>query len=79
MRAVETRFKNLEQEHWRKSDPAAIERTNGMLSQLEESISVIEKDLAAAKASSNTKKIDELTKALEARQSWLAVVRQNAN
>jgi hypothetical protein len=79
MRAVEKRFKELEQEQWRKSDPAAIERTNGMLSQLEESISLIEKELVAATASKDSKKITELTKALEARSSWLAVVKQNAN
>jgi hypothetical protein len=79
MRAVEKKFKDLEQEQWRKSDPAAIERTNGMLSQLEESIAVIEKDLAAATASQDSKKTAELSKALEARKSWLEVVKQNAS
>ena len=79
MRAVEKRFKDLEQEQWRKSDPAAIERTSGMLSQLEDSIAGIEKDLAAATASQDSKKTAELSKALEARKSWLEVVKQNAN
>jgi hypothetical protein len=79
MRAVEKKFKDLEQEQWRKSDPAAIERTNGMLSQLEESIAIIEKDLAAATASQDSKKTAELSKALEARKSWLEVVKQNAS
>jgi hypothetical protein len=79
MRAVEKRFKDLEQEQWRKSDPAAIERTSGMLSQLEDSIAGIEKDLAAATASQDSKKTAELSKALEARRSWLEVVKQNAN
>lgn len=79
MRAVEKKFKDLEQEHWRKSDPAAIERTNGMLAQLEDSILVIEKDLAEATAAKDTKKAAELTSALQARKSWLEVVKQNAN
>lgn len=79
MRSVEKKFKDLEQEHWRKSDPAAIERTSGMLSQLEESISAIEKDLAAATEAKDAKKIAEHTSALAARKSWLEVVKQNAN
>jgi hypothetical protein len=79
MRTVEKKFKDLEQEHWRKSDPAAIERTNGMLSQLEDSISALEKDLAEATASKDSKKTTELTAALAARKSWLEVVKQNAN
>lgn len=79
MRAVEKKFKELEQEHWRKSDPAAIERSNGMLSQLEDSISAIEKDLAAATSVKDAKKTTELTAALAARKSWLEVVRQNAS
>lgn len=79
MRAVEKKFKDLEQEHWRKSDPAAIERTNGMLSQLEDSITVIERDLAKAAAAQDSKKTAELTAALEARKSWLEVVKKNAS
>ena len=79
MRAVEKKFKDIEQEHWRKSDPAAIERTNGMLSQLEDSIATLEKDLAAATAAKDSKKTTELTAALAARKSWLEVVKQNAN
>lgn len=79
MRAVEKKFKDIEQEHWRKSDPAAIERTNGMLTQLEESITALEAELAAASSKSDTKKTAELTAALAARKSWLEVVKQNAN
>lgn len=79
MRAVEKRIRDLEQEQWRKSDPAAIERTNGVLSQLELSIANLESDLAKASASNDTKKAKELTDALAARKSWLEVVKQNAN
>ena len=79
MRAIEKKFKDIEQDHWRKSDPAAIERTSGMLSQLEDSISTLEKDHADAAATKDSKKTTELTAALEARKSWLEVVKQNAN
>lgn len=79
MRAVEKRFKEFEQEQWRKSDPAAIERTNGVLSQLEQSIATLESDLSAATSANNTKKAQELTDALAARRSWLEVVKQNAS
>jgi hypothetical protein len=79
MRAVEKKFKDLEQEQWRKSDPAAIERTNGVLSQLELSIANLESDLSAATAANDTKKTKELTDALAARKSWLEVVKQNAS
>ena len=79
MRAVEKKFKDLEQEQWRKSDPAAIDRTNGVLSQLELSISSLESDLSAATAANDTKKTKDLTDALAARKSWLEVVKQSAN
>lgn len=79
MRAVEKRVKEAEAEQWRKSDPAAIERTNGVLSQLEQSIANLETDLAKASAAKDSKKISELEAALEARKSWLQVVKQNAS
>jgi len=79
MRAVEKRVKDAEQEHWRKSDPAAIERTNGVLSQLEDSITKLEQELKAAEAANDSSKIQKAKDALEARRSWLEVVKQNQN
>ena len=79
MRAVEKRVKDAEQEHWRKSDPAAIERTNGVLSQLEDSITKLEKELKAAEAANDSSKIQKAKQALDARRSWLEVVKQNQN
>ena len=79
MRAVEKRIKDAEQEHWRKSDPAAIERTSGVLSQLEQSIAKLEKELQAAELAGDSSKIQEAKDALEARRSWLTVVKQNQN
>lgn len=79
MRAVEKKIKDAEQENWRKSDPAAIERTSGVLSQLEESIAKLEKELEAAELAGNSSKIQQAKDALEARRSWLTVVKQNQN
>ena len=76
MKAVEKKFKDYEQEQWRASDPAAIERTNSVVQQLLESIEKLEKELVAAEASNDSKKIDKAKEALSARQSWLEVVKQ---
>ena len=74
-KAIESRVKAVEQEHWRKTDPTTIDRTNSVSSQLEESILKLEKDLQAANASSDAKAIQKATEALEARKAWLEVVR----
>ena len=79
MRAVEKKIKDAEQENWRKSDPAAIERTSGVLAQLEQSISKLEQELRAAEAANDSAKIQKAKEALEARKSWLTVVKQNQN
>lgn len=79
MRAVEKKIRDADQEHWRKSDPAAIERTNGVLSQLEESIGKLEKELEAAMTSGDSSNVEKAKAALETRRSWLAVVKQNQN
>jgi hypothetical protein len=75
MKTVEKRFKDFEQEQWRASDPAAIERTNSVISQLLESIEKLEKELAGAEASNDPSRIAKAKEALQARQSWLEVVR----
>lgn len=79
LKAVEKKVRDVEAEQWRKSDPATVERTNGVLSQLEDSIAKLEADLAKATVAKEQKAIDELTKALEARKSWLDAVKQSAN
>jgi hypothetical protein len=79
IRAVEQKVRDAEAEKWKKTDPAAIERTNGVISQLEDSIEKLEADLSAAKKAGNSKLEKELTEALAARKSWLEVVRKSAN
>lgn len=77
LRAVEKRIKDAEEENWRKSDPAAIERTNGVLSQLEQSIAKLEQELQLAQSANDSGRIQTAKDALEARRSWLEVVKRN--
>jgi hypothetical protein len=77
LKAVESKIKSVEAEIWRKSDPATVDRTNSVRSQLEASIAKLEADLEKAKATGDTKKISDATEALATKQAWLAVVIAN--
>ena len=74
LRAIESKVREAEQDHWRKTDPASIERSNSMVAQLEDGIAKLEKELETAKKSGNEKSIKQAAEALEARKSWLAAV-----
>ena len=78
LKAVESKIKSVEADIWRKSDPATVDRTNSVRTQLEASIAKLESDLDKAKASADAKKIAEATEALETKQAWLAVVIANS-
>lgn len=75
LRAIEAKVRKAEDEHWRKTDPAAIDRSNGVIAQLEDAISKLESDLKQAAESKNAAAIKSATEALEARKSWLEVVK----
>lgn len=75
MSKLERAFNDLEQEHWRKTDPETKARTDSALVQLEESIAQLEADLAAAQEAGDEKKITAAQEALDARRQWLDVVR----
>jgi hypothetical protein len=79
LRAIENKVKSAEQDHWRKSDPASIDRSNSVISQLETAIVKLEAELAKATATGNDKKIKDATDALSARRAWLETVRASAN
>jgi hypothetical protein len=78
LKAVETKIKNVEAEIWRKSDPATVDRTNSVRTQLEASIAKLEADLEKAKTTGDSKKISDATEALETKKAWLAVVIANS-
>ena len=75
LRAIEAKVRKVEEDEWRKSDPAAIERSNSVTTQLEDSIRKLESALEKANASKDAKKVKEATEALEARKAWLAAVK----
>ncbi|MEN9955723.1 MAG: hypothetical protein RLY34_530 [Actinomycetota bacterium] len=75
LRAIEAKVKAFEEDQWRKTDPAAIERSNSVTAQLEESIKKLENDLTKATAGKDAKKIKDATEALAARKAWLEVVK----
>ncbi len=77
LKAVEQKIKGIEQENWRKTDPATIDRTNSVRSQLESSIAKLETELAQAQQSNDAEKIAKATEALETKKAWLAVVIAN--
>jgi len=79
LRGIENKVKSAEQDHWRKSDPASIDRSNSVISQLETAIAKLEAELAKATATGNDKKIKDATDALSARRAWLETVRASAN
>ena len=79
LRTIENKVKSAEQDHWRKSDPASIDRSNSVISQLETAIAKLEAELAKATATGNDKKIKDATDALSARRAWLETVRASAN
>ncbi|WP_296631776.1 DUF349 domain-containing protein [Rhodoluna sp.] len=75
LRAIEAKVRKVEEDEWRKSDPEVIERSNGVLAQLEDSIKKLEADLAKATAAKDAKKTAAATEALAARKAWLEVVK----
>lgn len=77
MKAVEAKVRQAEQDHWRKTDPAAQARTNSVLSQLEDSIAKLEADLKAAQAKKDAKATKAAEEALAARKAWLEVVKKS--
>jgi hypothetical protein len=78
LKAIEAKVRKAEEEHWRKTDPAAIERSNGVIAQLEAGIVKLEQELAKATAAKDKKKIDAATEALAARKAWLEAVKASA-
>lgn len=71
MRAVEKAVRDVEDAEWRRSNPETKARVSSATSQLEAAIASLEKDLAAAEAKGDKKKIAAATEALAARRAWL--------
>jgi len=71
LRKVETAVRKLDEEHWQKSNPERIARSEGLASQLQDAIAKLERELAEAKAQGDERKTREAQEALDARKVWL--------
>jgi hypothetical protein len=71
LRKVETAVRTLDEEHWQKSNPERIARSEGLASQLQDAIAKLERELAEAKAQGDERKTREAQEALDARKVWL--------
>jgi hypothetical protein len=71
LRKVETAVRKLDEEHWQKSNPERIARSEGLASQLQDAIAKLEKELVDAQAKGDARKIAEAQEALDARKVWL--------
>jgi hypothetical protein len=71
LRRVEEAVRRAEDAQWKRTNPEAVARAQGTVSQLRTAIASLEEQLAKAQASGNEKGIREASEALEARRSWL--------
>ena len=71
LRKVETHVRKLDEDHWNKSDPEKVARSEGMASQLTAAIEKLERELDEAKAKGDARKIKDAEEALAARRVWL--------
>ena len=78
LKAVEQKVKAVETELWRKTDPATIDRTNSVRTQLDAAIAKLEAELEIAKSSGDATKIASASEALEMKKAWLSVVLSNS-
>ncbi|HWG13854.1 MAG TPA: DUF349 domain-containing protein [Streptosporangiaceae bacterium] len=71
LRKVEDAIRKAEDNQWRRSNPEAIARAEGTVTQLRANIEQLERQLAKAQEKSDAKAERNAQEALEARRSWL--------
>ncbi|MEN9751775.1 MAG: hypothetical protein RLZZ600_822 [Actinomycetota bacterium] len=74
MRKLEMAVKKLDDDAWSSSDPEKQARQEGLAGAIATKISKLEIELASATAAKDSKKITELTEAIQTQKSWLVVV-----
>jgi hypothetical protein len=72
LRKVEEAVKRAEDAQWKRSNPEAVARAEGTVSQLRSAIESLETQLAKAKSRGDASGISKAEEALAARRSWLA-------
>lgn len=76
LRKVENHVRKLDEDHWHRSDPSRVERSEGFAGQLEDSIAKLTAELDAAQNAGDTRAAERAAKALETQQAWLATIRK---
>ncbi len=71
LRKVEDAVRKAEDSQWRRSNPEAIARAEGTVTQLRTAISGLERQLAKAQEKGDAKAERQAQEALDARRSWL--------
>jgi hypothetical protein len=71
LRRIEEAIRKAEETHWRRSNPEALARAEGTVSQLRSAIEQLEGQLTAARDRGDEKAITNAEEALAARRSWL--------
>ncbi|GEB50866.1 MULTISPECIES: DUF349 domain-containing protein [Streptomyces] len=71
MRAVEQAIQQAEEAEWRRTNPEARARAEGLTGQLQDAVDKLRADAEAARAAGNTAKADKLEKELAGRQALL--------
>jgi len=76
LRKVEESIRSLDDDQWRRTDPEKTARADDMVSKLETAIADIERDLEAARAKGDDRRVMELEENLRSRQSFLDMAKQ---
>lgn len=71
LRKVEAAVKKLDDDHWNRTDPEKAARSTGLAATLTDAIGKLERELEAAKAAGDARKIKDAEEALAARRVWL--------
>ena len=71
LRRVETALKQREDDDWKRNNPETKARQSDMAQQLQDAITKLEQELAAAEATGDARKIATAKDALDARRGWL--------
>jgi hypothetical protein len=74
LRKVEAHVRKLDDDHWKRSDPEKQARAEGLAGQLAASIDKLERELDAAKAAGDKRKIAEAEDKLAAQRVWLSAI-----
>jgi hypothetical protein len=71
---IDRHVRGLEAEHLDRTNPAKVGRREGFAAQVEQSISLLEAEIAAAMSSNDSVRIAALTADLDAKKAWLSAL-----